>query len=84
MEFCFDCVNETILNVIVLSSHDERNAEAKFICKGEYLKTITNYPEARNQQYSVEFHVFFELKEGLIYRITNYFNENDWLAQLAA
>ncbi len=84
MEFCFECVKETIHDLIILSSNDDQNAAAKFICDGEYVKTITGYPEACNQKYSVECYTFFELRDDLIYRVTSYFNEKNWLAQLAA
>ena len=79
----FDCVKETVSNVIILVSDDGRYASAQVICDGEYVKTAYNYPEARNQKYSVECHSFFEIKDGLIYKLSNYFNEKDWLAQIS-
>ena len=84
MEVCFDCVKETVRDLTILNSQDDCYAAARFMCDGEYIKTVKNYPEARNQKYSVQCHAFFELKDGLIYRVTSYFNEKDWSAQLAA
>jgi steroid delta-isomerase-like uncharacterized protein len=84
MKMCFDCVKETVRDLKVLSSQDGTDVAVKFTCDGEYIKTVKNYPEARNQKYSVQCHAFFEIRDDLIYRVTSYFNENDWAAQLAA
>lgn len=83
IEMAFRCVNETVSNVIILKSDDGRYASAQVKCDGEYIKTAYNYPEARNQKYCVECHSFFEIKDGLIYKLNNYFNEKDWLAQIS-
>lgn len=79
----FDCVKETVSNVIILNSDDGKYAAAQVVCDGVYIKTAYNYPLARNQKYSVACHSFFEIKDGLIYKLSNYFNEKDWLAQIS-
>ena len=84
MEMCFECAAETIYDLIILGNQDGCDAAAKFMCDGEYVKTVTGYPEAHNQKYTVRCYTFFEIKDGLIYKVTSYFNEKNWIEQLLA
>ncbi len=41
-------------------------------------------PEARGQTYELPVGAFFEIRDGKVARVTNYYNLNDWIAQVGA
>lgn len=67
----------------VLSSEDGARAAAEFVIHGEYLQTDEGLPEARGQRYVLPVGAFFEIREGKIARVTNYYNLADWTRQVA-
>ena len=50
---------------------------------GEYLATDEGLPEAKGQTYKLPAGAFFELRDGKVSRVTNYYDLNDWIAQVA-
>ena len=50
---------------------------------GEYLKTDPGLPEAKGQTYILPAGGFFDVRGGLISRITTFYNLNDWIAQVS-
>jgi steroid delta-isomerase-like uncharacterized protein len=83
MEFCFDACKENARNIIILCSEDGKYAAAKLVIDGVYLKDVANYPLAKNQKYTLPVHAFFEIKDGLIYRMSCFYNQKDWIKQVA-
>jgi steroid delta-isomerase-like uncharacterized protein len=73
---------EQIVDIVVMVSQDGRRAAAEFTVLGEYLKTDEGLPPARGQRYRLPAGAFFELREGRVARISNYYNLSDWLAQV--
>jgi steroid delta-isomerase-like uncharacterized protein len=51
---------------------------------GTYLEADEGLPPARKQTYELPGGAFFAIDEGLITRVTNYYNLQDWLEQVRA
>jgi len=76
------CYREQLRDVVVLASPDGLRAAAEYVVHGEYLEADEGLPPARGQAYVLPGGAFFELRDGLITRVTNYYNLEDWLAQV--
>ena len=67
-----------------MPSADGTRAAAEFFIDGRYLATQPGLPEARGQTYRLRVGAFFEFNaQGLITRVSNYYNLADWLRQVA-
>lgn len=75
---------ETLTDIAIMTTADATRAAAEFTVHGEYLRTDSGLPEANGQHYILPAGAFFEIRDGLIARVTNYYNLADWLAQIAA
>ena len=75
---------EQATDLVIMATPDGARAAAELIIEGEYLVTDEGLPEARGQRYRLPVGAFFEVREGLVTRITNYYNLQDWVAQVAA
>lgn len=75
---------EILTDIVVMSSADDTRAAAEFMVHGEYLATDEGLPEAHGQTYTLAAGAFFEIRAGKIYRVTNYYNLQDWLRQVGA
>lgn len=69
-------------DLVVMASGDGTRAAAEFVIHGEYLKTDPGLPEARGQRYVIPVGAFFEVREGRIARVTNYYNLAEWSRQV--
>jgi len=82
------CMNfnykEQLVDMVVMASADGKRAAAEFIVVGEYLKTDEGLPEADGQKYRLPAGAFFEIRDNQVARITNYYNLQDWIAQVSA
>ena len=67
-----------------MASADGSRAAAEFTVHGEYIATDEGLPEARGQRYVLPAGAFFEIRDGKVARVTNYYNLNDWIAQVGA
>ncbi|MBD8526852.1 ketosteroid isomerase-related protein [Pseudomarimonas arenosa] len=76
------CYREQIGDVVVMVTNNGRRAAAEYVVSGEYLHTDEGLPPASGQRYRLAGGAFFELREGQISRVTNYYNLGDWLAQI--
>jgi steroid delta-isomerase-like uncharacterized protein len=76
------CYRERIDGLIVMTTPDGRRASAEFTVHGTYLAADDGLPPARGQGYVLPVGAFFALREGKIARVTNYYNLEDWLAQV--
>lgn len=74
--------DEQLSDIVVMASHDERHAAAEFTCRGTYKETAAGLPPARGQSYTLPVGCFFEIQNGKIARVTNYYNLQDWLRQV--
>ncbi len=73
---------EQIGDIVVTATQDGTRAAAEYLVQGEYLKDDIDMPPARGQRYALSGGAFFELREGRIARVTNYYNLADWIAQV--
>ncbi len=73
---------EQIADIVVLAEPSGRRAAAEFTVLGEYLATDAGLPEANGQTYRLPAGAFFDIRDGKVARVTNYYNLQDWLAQV--
>ena len=73
---------EEIVDLVVLEEPSGRRAAVEFTVLGEYLATDEGLPEARGQTYRLPAGAFFEIRDGKVARVTNYYNLQDWLRQV--
>jgi steroid delta-isomerase-like uncharacterized protein len=82
------CMNhnykEQLVDMVVMSTDDGKRAAAEFVVLGEYLQTDEGLPSAQGQQYRLPAGAFFEIRDNKVARITNYYNLQDWIAQVSA
>lgn len=75
---------EQLVDMVIMSSNDGKRAAAEFVVLGEYLVTDEGLPEAKGQKYRLPAGAFFDIRDGKVARITNYYNLEDWIAQVNA
>ena len=73
---------EALSDVVVMADESGRRAAAEFTVRGTYLETAEGLPSADGQSYSLPAGIFFELDEGLISRVSTYYNLSDWITQV--
>lgn len=78
------CYREQITDIVVLVSEDGARAAVEFTVIGTYLQTDDGLPQARGQEYCLPAGAFFEISNGLVSRVSNYYNLQDWLRQVGA
>ena len=75
------CYRERLDDIVIMASGDR--AAAEFTVHGEYLSTDQGLPPATGQRYTLPAGAFFEIADGLISRVTVYYNLPDWTRQVA-
>lgn len=75
---------EQLKDIVVMVNADDGRAAAEYVVHGEYLADDEGLPPAHGQRYVLPGGAFFEMREGKIARVSNYYNLNDWLAQVGA
>jgi len=76
------CYRERLEDIVVMANDDGTRAAAEFVVNGEYLATDEGLPEARGQRYRLPAGAFFELRDGRVARVTNYYNLPNWVDQV--
>ena len=74
--------DENLTDMVVMGAGDGVHASAEFVCNGTYLSTADGLPPARGQKYRLPVGAFFEVRDGLIKRVTNYYNLQEWIDQV--
>jgi len=74
---------ERLTDMVVFANADGTRAAAEFVVNGEYLKSDEGLPPAHGQKYVLPAGAFFEVRDGKVARITNYYNLQDWIAQVS-
>lgn len=74
---------EQLVDITVFASDDGQRAAAEFIVLGTYLSSDDGLPAASGQTYRLPAGAFFDIREGKVARISNYYNLQDWLKQVA-
>ena len=76
--------SEQVVELVVCESASGTRCAAELDVIGTYLKSDPGFPEARGQRYRLPAGAFFEVRAGLIARVTTYYNVREWLAQVGA
>ncbi len=77
-----ECYGEQVEDLVVLVNDKGDRAAAEFFIRGKYLATDEGLPPANGQTYHLRVGAFFEIVEGRIARVTNYYNMPDWIRQV--
>lgn len=78
------CYREQVQELQVFANDDGTRAAAEFFIDGTYLQTDEGLPPASGQKYHLRVGAFFEIHNGKISRITNYYNLEEWLRIIGA
>lgn len=78
------CYAEQLRDIAVMESAEGARAAAEYVVHGVYKSNDEGLPPARGQRYALPGGAFFEVRDGRIARVTNYYNLQDWLAQVSA
>lgn len=82
------CMNtnykEQLVDMVIMANENGTRAAAEFVVLGEYLTTDEGLPEANGQKYRLPAGAFFDIRDGKVARVTNYYNLQDWIAQVSA
>jgi steroid delta-isomerase-like uncharacterized protein len=77
------CYRERLSDIVVLASPDGLRAAAEYMVDGEYIADDIGMPPARGQRYRMPGAAFFALRDGLIYRVSDHYNLQEWFSQVA-
>jgi steroid delta-isomerase-like uncharacterized protein len=70
---------EELSDIAIMVDEGGGRAAAEFTVRGTYLATAEGLPEANGQTYSLPAGTFFEVDDGLISRVSTYYNLADWV-----
>ncbi|MBE0439408.1 MAG: nuclear transport factor 2 family protein [Gammaproteobacteria bacterium] len=73
---------EQIVDISITTNDAGDRAAVEFTVLGEYLSTDEGLPEANGQKYNLPAGAFFDIRDGKVARVTNYYNLEDWIAQV--
>jgi steroid delta-isomerase-like uncharacterized protein len=73
---------ERLERIAIMANEDGSRAAAEFMVHGVYKNTDEGLPPARGQTYVLPAGTFFVVREGLIARVSTYYNLTDWLLQV--
>ena len=73
---------ERLADIVVMTEPTGSRAAAEFTVHGTYLVADAGLPPAHGQTYVLPAGAFFDIRDGLIARVTNFYNLEDWLRQV--
>lgn len=76
------CYRERLDDIVIMASTDGRHAAAEYVVQGLYLADDAGLPPATGQTYVLPGGAFFDITDGRIARVSNYYNLEDWTAQV--
>ena len=76
------CYREQLRDIVVMASPDGSRAAAEYVVHGKYIADDDGLPPANGQTYVLPGGAFFEIRDGRIARVSNYYNLQDWIAQV--
>ena len=68
----------------MLVAPDGERAAAEYAVHGEYVGTAEGMPSARGQKYVLPGGAFFEIRDDRIARVSHFYSQQAWLAQVSA
>jgi steroid delta-isomerase-like uncharacterized protein len=76
------CYREQLHEIVIMVDPAGSRGAAEYRVLGTYLVADTGLPPARGQTYDLPGGAFFAITGGLINRVTNYYDLQDWLNQV--
>ncbi|MVM39920.1 isopropylmalate/homocitrate/citramalate synthase [Spirosoma sp. HMF3257] len=73
-----DCYDETLTDIVVMTEPTGTRVACEFVVSGVYKKTDGDLPAATGQTYVLPAGSFLEVADGLITRVTTYYNLPLW------
>ncbi|MBN8481089.1 MAG: nuclear transport factor 2 family protein [Xanthomonadales bacterium] len=73
---------ERLEGIVLMVDADGRRVGAEYVVHGEYLADDEGLPPADGQRYVLPGGAFFDVRDGRIARVTNYYNLADWIRQV--
>lgn len=73
---------ERLTDMVIMASNDGTRAAAEFIVNGTYINSDEGLPPAHGQTYVLPAGAFFDVRQGKVARVTNYYNLQDWIKQV--
>lgn len=77
------CYREQLRDIVVMANQTGDRVAAEYVVHGEYLADDTGLPPARGQKYVLPGGAFFDIRDGRIARVSNYYNLEDWITQVS-
>ena len=74
--------SEQLKDIVALTNADGSRAGAEYVVHGTYKVSDEGLPPAKGQKYVLPGGAFFDIRGGRIARVTNYYNLQDWIAQV--
>jgi len=74
--------SEQLRDIVVMANADGARASAEYVVHGTYKADDEGLPKATGQTYVLPGGAFFDIRDGRIARVTNYYNLGDWIAQV--
>ena len=78
------CYSEQLRKVVVMANADGSRAAAEYEVHGTYKFDDEGLPPARGQKYVLPGGAFFDVRDGRIARVSNYYNLQDWIDQVSS
>lgn len=78
------CYKETVDDLVIFVDASGTRGSAEFTVRGEYIQTDQPLPKATGQTYKLKVGAFFSFENGLIKRVTTYYNLNEWIKLIYA
>lgn len=76
------CYRERLSNIVICTDATGTYASAEYVVHGTYIANDDGLPPATGQKYVLPGGAFFSVRDGLITRVSNYYNLNEWLRQI--
>ena len=73
------CYREQVVDLVVMADETGARGSAEFYIEGEYIATDDGLPPATGQRYRLRVGAFFEVVDGRVKRVTNFYNLQEWL-----
>ena len=76
------CYSEQLRDIVVMVDASGTRAAAEYVVHGTYKADDDGLPAATGQTYVLPGGAFFDIRDGRIARVTNYYDLADWIAQV--
>ena len=78
-----DSYREQLRDIVVTANDEGTRVGAEYVVHGVYHTTDEGLPDANGQTYVLPGGAFFDVRDGQITRVTNYYNLQEWIAQVS-